>query len=319
MRRLLIVLTVAATAAFFMPATVNAGLTPADCPAGTVPFGSQDWKDFDTHLHFDFCAPYKQTVSGVIPATTLVAHAQLHNNNGGIINTIFRRYRDAVGTSDTPSFTFPNLTCPAPTVDCHFVKPFTFDTGPVRRDGWGEMVPQLKHRVSSVDQLAINDVPVNFQNGDAEQSRNPVTPGGAGFYDHLYATVEITSNNLPEPSFAAGEHIAPTTAPVTWSVRFAQANCSSKANCHNVPVTGFSVHVDPDFHMGDPGVIIASGPISDPTWNPDAGELKQITFDPAAWPGMGFRKIVMRAVQPDTFHNLPEHEGLFTFYVNDGI
>lgn len=313
MRRLIVLALVALATA----APANAGLVPADCEPGTVPFGAQDWKTFHSHAHWDWCVPYKRTVSGTLQ---FVAHGQLHNNNGGALQTIFRRFRDALGTSDHPAYDIsPDRTCPAPAVDCHFELPFSFDTNIFRRDGWGEIVPQLKHRVSGVDQLPIIDGVVNVQNGDAEQSRNPVTPGGAGFYDHLYATVEITSNNLPVPSLVPGEHIVPTIAPVTWSVRFAQANCSSKANCHNVPVTGFSVHVDPDFHAGDPGVVIASGPISDPTWNPDAGELKQITFDPFAFPGIGFRKVVMRAIQPDTLHNLPEHEGLFSFYVNDGV
>jgi hypothetical protein len=103
-------------------------------------------------------------------------------------------------------------------------------------------------------------------------------------------------------------------------VRFSQANCASKPGCVQNPVTAYRATVDPDFHNGNPGTVIASGPISDPNWQPDPGEIVNITFDPAQFPGTGIRKLVLIGTQPtNALGWMSPHEGPQVFWLNDGV
>lgn len=302
---------VATAALFIATGTASAAPDPLTCtgyPESRIDMGAQDWWGPNSysanpgdagpdrgHLHMDVCAPYKQTVSGLVQFHVRVA---LHEQNVGFSDTVLKRGRDASGIFDQASSVFPRLQCSVG--DCSAIWTFTYDTTKFRWNGWGEIVLQVRARADSKDRLAILDIPVYVNNpGKTLKSRVPVDPGAAGFWHYNYATAGVLSNNLPT---------APVTAPVVFQTKFAQAVCSDKPDCQQNPVIEWSAHVDPDFHAGNLGTIIGSGTGVDPTVN--------ITYDPALFPP-GPHKIVLRSEQHDPFLD-NTNQGLFTFKLVDG-
>lgn len=243
----------AATASAAAPAA--SGPNPRTCegyPEKRVFLESQSWwtrtpgrsgTDFG-HVHLGTCFPWAQQLSGTV---TFDVRVILHDNPGRVYNVSTGALTGRGGTG--PTGVNPQFTCDAGGTDPHqtcerWVR-LTLDTRRAPADGRAEFrfhvdtrEPDGKRNLVSTGWQAYlrNGKPVSdYRSSDGTIAR--------GWYEGSgYENASI--RELP-------------TAPVRGVWRpYVRLN----PGAGGIPVTAHSVHVDPNFHAGNPGLVVKQGP-----------------------------------------------------------
>lgn len=123
----------------------------------------------------------------------------------------------------------------------------------------------------------------NSYTNDTESSawwiRKP-TPGAGGYSTVRYTDPIPTEPRAPEASW-------------TLPLEFEADPCVDNCVPDRMPTTGYEVHLDPAFHSGDPGLILAAG-----SWAPATGAVRRTPT--VTWTGLapGPHKLVILVHQP---------------------
>jgi hypothetical protein len=215
-------------------------------PPGTAIGGDSE------HIHVGLCFPEGQTISGVTHADVRVV---LHNVPA---SATFRRLRlDVYGAgqrvfSQETAFPCTEMTC----VRWWSVD---IDTRLVKVDGWQEF--RWGAVVTKKDKsqfFASTRFFAYLQNGKKIQNYDRKRFGGAGYYTGAeYTQVRIDPATFP----AIGQ-----TVSGIWSLKYR----------HDKP-DGFFLSVDPDFHGGSAGTVLAQGTGGANVWKTLAIDTRQFS------------------------------------------
>jgi len=237
---------IAATFFLVVPNTAQAMVMPVDCSGYAQPrvfLETQAWwtptpgttgkNDFG-HLHLGTCFPYKQTLTGKVDFDIRVT---MHHNPGKAF--LLRVMNESsVFYSATINDTCPN------DGDCVFWHHVTADTTKSSHDGRNEFRFSVK--------LNEPDGRVQFESsGWQAYLKNGKTVSNYRSSDVTIARGWYTGAEYDNAQLNSDIPLAPVKG--TWSPSVQMA-----AGAGGIPVTHYSVNVDPDFHMmpPDPGWVI---------------------------------------------------------------
>jgi hypothetical protein len=205
--------------------------------AMAVPFSEQGWKTQDQHIHVEGDVPMLQTVSS---PTTLHLTVLLHNNPS-IFHVNFLDLQD----QGTEIAKVPLNVFGQNSLSQSFPVDVTLDPNKFAHSGWQEL--RIRANIDKPDrEFPTSRVCVNIQNGKSVSNYcgGPTVAGRCGsgaWYPDIPSNYRIVFvdcrdvNKAIHGTYAAGDKIR---------VKFQDG-------------AGY-VSVDPDFHHGNPGIVIGS-------------------------------------------------------------
>lgn len=278
------------------PATM-AGSIPENCDdfsESRIPLESQTWwwrrlpsqtgTDFG-HLHVFTCFPSRQQVSGVVEFDLRVI---LHENPSVLERVHIQGWPDTdIDNSGTGcEYITGNLWCAdevslvCKTDHCVWWFKAQIDTNRFQSDGLKEL--RIRAKAETPDGRSMSNSTswfLDVRNGKGQGAESNYHDGqviaSRGWYDcHGYTVAEIHVDGRP-----------PDPVPPSWEVRVVAEPGTTESCDHVDEVAYHLVAVDPDFHGGDPGLVIREGD----------GELDDtITIDTTQLSD-GWHKLVLRA------------------------
>lgn len=194
------------------------------------------------HVHDGACIPERETLR----ANTVITRRFILHDNPGLLNyaALVFKGRDYEKTVYTVR---PNVRCPPPGT-CAVAINFPVDISKFGHSG----LQEIRFRSTTLEpdgsQMRTNlNFQVYVQNG---KSRSDVVRlaflRGKGWYSKAgYCEASITSLPIPDQPVSG-----------MWTPRVRIVNHGEKGD---LPVTGYTIRLDPDFHNGVPGTILSEG------------------------------------------------------------
>jgi hypothetical protein len=325
-------LAVLATAAVLSAPSAGA-VSYVDCAgsvrADDVPLEAQGWwtsksggDDFG-HVHITVCAPLRKTLRDVASVDVQVV---LHENPGTLLSIIARGHDGTGRDVKLGGYTLPTPLPGDPVGDVVFQRRLSFDVRGLddNRSCADRVVCYQELRIKAIvaePHTRFSSAPAG-SGGDHMQPivrfpvriHNAVSAGVSDFSDgHVEGVAWYTGTGYAE-AHIRDYPVGPVSDGWTPRLRSSAGACSVSfaLSCPanngfgpypeirptgSLPIAWWSIHVDPNFHMGDNGCVVAT---KDTTGLP--GEFGYADFPLGACmppAGSGWHKLVFRVHEPD--------------------